>query len=68
MSNTNQSKSISINENSQIEIVMTQNEAASCSILINSMPIDVTDIKQVNGIFILHISNLNLKYLQIQIP
>ena len=47
VSNTNQSKSISINENSQIEIVMTQNEAASCSILINSMPIDVTDIKQV---------------------
>ena len=47
VSNTNQSKSISINENNQIEIVMTQNEAASCSILINSIPIDVTDIKQV---------------------
>lgn len=47
VSNTNQSKSISINENNQIEIVMAQKAAASCSILINSMPIDVTDIKQV---------------------
>ena len=47
VSNTNQSKSISINGNKQIEIVMTQKAAASCSILINSMPIDVTDIKQV---------------------
>ena len=47
VSNTNQSKSISINENNQIEIVMTQKLAASCSILINSTPIDVTDIKQV---------------------
>lgn len=47
VSNTNQSKSISINGSKQIEIVMTQKAAASCSILINSMPIDVTDIKQV---------------------
>lgn len=47
VSNTNQSKSISINENNQIEIVMTQEMDASCSVLINSMPIDVTDIKQV---------------------
>ena len=47
VSNTNQSKSISINGNKQIEIVMTQEMAASCSVLINSMPIDVTDIKQV---------------------
>ena len=47
MSNANQSKSISINENNQVEIVMNQEMAASCSVLINSMPIDVTDIKQV---------------------
>lgn len=47
VSNTNQSKSISVNEDKQLNIILTQSLAAKCSIRMNANPIDVTSISSI---------------------
>ena len=47
VSNTNQSKSISVNEDKQLNIILTQSVAAKCSIRMNANPIDVTSISSI---------------------